>query len=46
MFRLLFRNYFSLTRTQTDSHFVDRKKVNPDLFVIEIRERYVDVYTT
>ena len=32
----------------TDRHryFIDRKKVNPDLFVIEIEERYVHVYTT
>ena len=27
-------------------YFIDRKKVNPDLFGIEIRERYVHVYTT
>ena len=31
---------------QTDRYFIDRKKVNPDLFVIEIRERYLHVYTT
>ena len=31
---------------QTDRYFIDRKKVNPDLFVIEIIERYVHVYTT
>ena len=34
------------TDGQTDRYFIDRKKVNPDLFVIEIRERYVHVYTT
>ena len=34
------------TNRQTDRYFIDRKKVNPDLFVIEIRERYVHVYTT
>ena len=31
---------------QTDRYFIDRKKLNSDLFVIEIRERYVHVYTT
>ena len=30
---------------QTDRYFIARKKVNPDLFVIEIREIYVHVYT-
>ena len=29
------------TDRQTDRYFIDRKKVNPDLFIIEIRERYV-----
>ena len=32
-------------RCQTDRYFIDRKKVNPDLFGIEIRVRYVHVYT-
>ena len=36
----------SLAQQQTDRYFSDRKKVNPDLFVKEIRERYVHVYTT
>ena len=36
----------AMTDRQTDIYFIDRKKVNPDLFVIEIRERYVHVYTT
>ena len=36
----------TLITRQTDRYFIDRKKVNPDLFVIEIRERYVHVYTT
>ena len=31
---------------QTDRYFIARKKVNPDLSVIEIRERHVHVYTT
>ena len=37
---------YSTVQRQTDRYFIDRKKVNPDLFVIEIRERYVHVYTT
>ena len=31
---------------QTDIYDIDIKKVNPDLFVREIRERHVHVYTT
>ena len=34
------------TDRQTDRYFIDRNKVNPDLFVIKIKERYVHVYTT
>ena len=30
---------------QTDRYFIDRKKVNPDLFVIEIREICTCIYT-
>ena len=29
---------------QTDRYFIDRKKVNPDLFVIEIREICTSIY--
>ena len=29
---------------QTDRYFIDRKKVNPDLFVIEMRERNMYIY--
>ena len=32
------------TDGQTDSYFIDRKKVNPDLFVIEIREICTSIY--
>ena len=35
-----------LPERETDRYFIDRKKVNPNLFVMEIRERYVHVYTT
>ena len=34
------------TDRQTDRYFIDRREVNPDLFVIEIIERYLHVYTT
>ena len=30
---------------QTDRYFIDRKKVITDLFVIEMKEIYVHVYT-
>ena len=30
---------------QTDRYFIDRKKVITDLFVIEMKELYVHVYT-
>ena len=36
---------WDITDKQTDRYFIARKKVNPDLFVIEIREIYVHVYT-
>ena len=34
---------FVVTQTdrQTDRYFIDRKKVNPDLFVIENRDMYM-----
>ena len=31
----------SITDRQTDRYFIDRKKVNPDLFVIENRDMYM-----
>ena len=36
---------FEYDMGQTDI-FIDGKKVNPDFFVIEIREKYVHAYTT
>ena len=33
-----------MSHRQTDRYFIDRKKVNPDLFVIEIREISVHIY--
>ena len=33
------------TDRQTDRYFIDRKKVITDLFVIEMKEIYVHVYT-
>ena len=35
----------NLADRQTDIYFIDRKKVITDLFVIELREIYVHVYT-
>ena len=34
------------TAKQANIYFIDMKKVNPDLFVIEIKERFLNVYTT
>ena len=31
-------------QTQTDRYFIDRKKVNPDIIVIEIREICTPIY--
>ena len=39
------KKMFKLDR-KTDIYFIDKKKVNPDLFVIEIRETFVHVCTT
>ena len=33
------------SRRQTNTYFIDRKEVITDLFVIEMREIYVHIYT-